>query len=623
MIPDSVAAAAAKKVFDLAAPKALSAIAKKAGMTIDTLRVKYTKTFQEHVERTYARISYVKTVVSKDQPVRLSDIYVSLDLVSDGQRTPDSKLVDFAQQGCRVFIYGTGGAGKTMMVKYLLLTMIGNPLGLVPVFIEFRNLNIADHVTLEAAIYSHIASESPVEDFSLFKAGLEEGLFFITLDGLDEIPSSSRSDILQKVNRFCSKYTKTSLIMSSRPGYSPQNLELFTAYEVAGLTKEQAVMVVERTPCDSDLKVAFIDRIQNELYEREQEFLKVPLLVVMMLLTFSSYSDVPERMTVFYEQAFETLYALHDTNSKGPFKRQHYAGLSPDLFRHFFETFCFITISRERYDFIYSELIEYIQKSLQLNQLTCTPEDLQKDLEESVCLVVQDGVKYVFVHRSFQEYFSAKFALRYGGENQYDILNKCIGTGWQNNTINMLAEIDALKFREKWLLPALKNLLQYLRAAKRKGTDHFLGDILSSIRFSVTRGENGYQIESGGYTLGRNREIARLSVLIARTSDLINFFSYLSSSFVIDKLFHAIRELEDEFDGIPPELKQSVSVTGTRNKKGGRTHYAVQPTKASISLLESAGLPLILDEYYAKVSSELKRVEKLVREQKKLEVKIL
>ena len=541
---------------------------------------------------------------------------------------------------CRFFVYGTGGAGKTMMLKFLLLSCIGNPSGLIPIFLEFRNLDLQGHETLEAAAYAQVAAEGSKEDFDLFIAGLEEGVFIVFLDGLDEIGRDLRDSVIKSVNQFSSKFNNVALVLSSRPGFSPQNLESFSAYHVCGLSLEQAVEVVQKTQADEELKREFIAQMESGLFEKHRTFLEIPLLVVMMLLTFSSYADIPDRMTVFYEQAFETLYALHDTTSKGPFKRKHYAELSPDVFRKMFEAFCYISLSKGKIDFIYSELINFITKALQVSQISADPYLVQKDLEESVCLVQQDGIKYLFVHRSFQEYFAAKFALRYGGGNQFEILSKCIGDDWQNNTLHMLNEIDEIKFREKWTLPALSELYNLLMKAAKLPLEKRLALMIGGFHISARDlQENGREIYPGAFLLAQKSRIRDLSVTLSRQLKIDSVYTatgrvrLLPHGLERDQLISSLQVVPEELlnlidlANLSQELKtgelESDRADFEENLTNEEKYSVVTVSKENSNWFEKVGMTIALDNHLKAIREELDNIKQLVSNQKKLELEIL
>ena len=54
--------------------------------------------------------------------------------------------------------------------------------------------------------------------------------------------------------------------------------------------------------------------------------------------------------------------------------------------------------------------------------MTRVPEDYLFDLENNVCLLIKEGGEYRFIHRSFQTYFSAVFAMEFISDSKQKLL---------------------------------------------------------------------------------------------------------------------------------------------------------------------------------------------------------
>ena len=628
MIIEATAMAIAKKVFEKVSPSALSAAANATSQTIDKARVKYTNVFQDHLQKTLSRVQSAKTVISRDQPVNLLDIYVNLDLKSDERECADNDVVDQVGTPCRIFIYGTGGAGKTMMMKYIILRSFMDPKGVIPIFLEFRNLLFKDCPSFEKAAFEYIVGKGAKQSEALFRTGLESGLFVLFVDGLDEVGRDVRDHAVKLLGNFASAYPATGIIISSRPGFSPQSLEAFTAYGVQGLTMNKAISVVEKTLADECVKQEFIKQLRDGLYKKHDTFLQVPLLVVMMLLTFGSYADIPDRMTVFYEQAFETLYALHDTTSKGPFKRQHFAGLSPDLFRQLFEAFCYMTLSRDKFSFIFSELIDFVARASAVSQIEVDANLIQKDLEESVCLVQQDGIKYVFVHRSFQEFFASKFALRYGGSNQFEIINNIIGRDYQNNTVTMMNEIDAVKFKEKWILPALDRVAELMGSVADAPVDERLAQLIGGFHVEMGTRAKGVVPEIAGWLLAQDKLARDLTMALSRVTNIRPHYSLWDDLDLLPRQKGERERFIAKLSSLPPDMEDVLVLMDEADDELAEHgellgSCSVHAKAANREWLELLGLGPRMDAYLEEIKQELGDIRLQVARQRELELEIL
>jgi len=101
---------------------------------------------------------------------------------------------------------------------------------------------------------------------------------------------------------------------------------------VQPLDINQVTALIGKLKYDDKIKRKFVQRIKADLYSKHQSFLSSPLLATMMLLTFDQFADIPEKIHLFYEQAFDTLFAKHDA-TKEAYKRQSQTKLPIDVFK--------------------------------------------------------------------------------------------------------------------------------------------------------------------------------------------------------------------------------------------------------------------------------------------------
>ena len=131
--------------------------------------------------------------------------------------------------------------------------------------------------------------------------------------------------------------------------------------------------------------------------------------LILMLLTFDDYAEIPEKLHLFYSNAFETLYSKHDATKAG-YRREMRSSLSYDSFRKVFAYFCFVTYYQSKYEMTHEELLSFLKKvSKSINTVDFDGENYILDLVNSICVLYKEGVSYKFTHRSFQEYFTAIF----------------------------------------------------------------------------------------------------------------------------------------------------------------------------------------------------------------------
>lgn len=179
--------------------------------------------------------------------------------------------------------------------------------------------------------------------------------------------------------------------------------------EIQPFTKMQALKMIENFQFSKDeqkIKERFHSQLENQLWESHREFAENPLLLTIMLMTFEEYAEVPSKIHKFYEMAFETLTRRHDDTKL--LDRELKSKLSKDEIGEYFEKICFLSYKDEKYELTESEFNSYFERCQKNAPAKISTYDYLYDLSNNLCLLLLDGGKYRFVHRSFQEYFCAK-----------------------------------------------------------------------------------------------------------------------------------------------------------------------------------------------------------------------
>jgi hypothetical protein len=181
-----------------------------------------------------------------------------------------------------------------------------------------------------------------------------------------------------------------------------------------------------------------------------------------MLLTYAESLSIPNKQHLFYEFAFNALFYKHDSQKEGVFERHFYSKLPQDDFRSVFGCFCALTYAQQQLEFTADGIIDAIKSSLATEKIRVNPLNFLKDLCESTSLIVRDGLSYEFVHRSFQEYFTARFL----AENDYiDIrayIDSIIWRSHTDNVVKMAADIAFAKVERLWIVPTIEEILDII-----------------------------------------------------------------------------------------------------------------------------------------------------------------
>lgn len=447
----------------------------------------------------------IKTLLYSEEPKAFYDFYVCNDIertvlvrkkfenLSDTITLEDVTVKDLLVQSHYIILSGTGGLGKSMMLRHLLLNSIDSfsDLALIPVFIPLKDFdkNIED---LDEFIYSKINIFFGGSNKNQFLRELQKGKCLLLFDGLDEIASNLGEKFIKMMEGFTDKYPENYYVISSRPSQNFISYSRFTVWNLKPFDLNKALSLINKLEFRVDeplIKEKFRKALSGVLYRTHGSFIQNPLLLTIMLLTFEQYAEVPSKMHVFYREAFAALSVKHDAN-KGAYKRTLKSSLSIESFGEYFSEFCARSYHDEKFDMSEVEFVNYFRllKSREREgDRTTSAIDFLHDLCSNMCLMYSESGKLHFTHRSFQEYFCALYFSKQKDKNL-----KSIGSFFNNKenrigdkTFNMLYDMIPEKVEEYILLPFLSELFE--KCDRLDGYWTFLEEVYPKL--SYERGE--------------------------------------------------------------------------------------------------------------------------------------
>jgi len=403
------------------------------------------------LDETNERVSTFKTFANPTQPVSLLDHFVTIELEQFRKKkniTQDD-LIEKLIKPARIVISATAGYGKSMAMRYIALSLYENPRGRIPLFLELRHLNRVnspDILTFINATYRRV-TDIQIENL---KQGLRGGAFVLLLDGFDELNHEIRPTIEAQILELAREYPLCSFVVSGRPDDRFSAWRAFSRLKIAPMSKYQAVELITKLEYDKGVKQRFITKIKKGLYETHESFLSTPLLAILMLLTYEQNANIPDKMHLFYAKAFETLFHKHDA-LKEQYARKRQSNLQVDEFEKIFSIFCLKTYVLEKIEFSKTEILKFIGDALGYEKSNVGSEDYLFDIEEAVCLVMREGQSFFFVHRSFQEYFTAVFLSNCPEDIRDEFIDKVSSRYW-DNVLPMLFDMSADQLEPSWVV---------------------------------------------------------------------------------------------------------------------------------------------------------------------------
>lgn len=426
-------------------------------------QIRFGQAFKLYLEAATKKYSRSK-LIYKDKPVDIYEFYVHLDLKLESEIVKTDDVQNVLDIGNCLIITGSGGTGKSTLFKHLFLNTIKNT-NKIPIYVELREINnLPDNSSLLDCIYESMSNLKFEIEKEYFLKAIECGSFVFYLDAYDEVDEEKRKILKKQIQTMAQKYDENHYIISSRPlseGISFADWQNFFNLRVCKLTKKQAVNLVEKLDYDQEIKGKFLKELDTFLYKKYESFASYPLLLTIMLITYDQYAEIPDKIHLFYQECFQTLYARHDA-SKGGYKRVINSGLPIDEFSNILSVFSSASYLRKVKSFNSEELIEYIDFAKDVEDLPFDSQEYKNDLIEAVCILTQEGLEYVYTHRTFQEYFTAKYLSRVNDKEQ----KKLLFLIWQNMpssliediVFDILYEMNVSKIEKNFLIPALKEL---------------------------------------------------------------------------------------------------------------------------------------------------------------------
>lgn len=442
----------AKKIFETVREKLRDSAAKS--------EIDYRDAFAQYLRQAFEKCSKMKTLLYRKESKYLYDFYECVGVCMGGKEISTRQIMNILHLGHNIIISGTGGIGKTTMLKHFFLNAIQNT-NFIPIFVELRSINEQD-IQLDECIYRNMCLLGFQMEKKYFDYSLEAGCYVFLFDGYDEIRQEKMEALAKALVALSDRYPDNYFIISSRPMREFIGWNSFLELEAENLTKEQALSLVCKLQYDEEVKRKFLRDLDRSLYDEHESFASNPLLLTIMLLTYEEHASIPDRLNDFYEQAFLTLFNSHDA-TKGAFVRDIRSRLPYNEFKNVFAHFCFKTYFKGVYEFTEAQLHEFLNETrVKLGMDGMDAQNFIYDLTHSVCMLIEDGVNLRFSHRSFQEYFAAVYTTSFSDETQGRLLQRWVRDNSyrirEENFLFMLHDMQPERCDRNLFLPLLNQI---------------------------------------------------------------------------------------------------------------------------------------------------------------------
>ena len=443
-------------LLDKLAEPAIKGLVGSAKSEWEKFKVDLDIVFRKYLKNSVEKYGKIKTILYRTEPKYIYDFFECPNLRKEkGSIIKGDSIDNILDVSNFVIIQGTGGIGKSTFLKHLFMDEVSKK-GWIPVFIELKDLNLINgEYEITDFVFQRLYDLGSTIKKEYMEYALQSGCFLFLLDGYDEIATDKKDVFFRKLDSFCDRFSDNHFIISSRPYSEFVEFQRFSVLTLCSLSKDQALSLVQKIEFDQEIKQRFLAALDESLYERHTSFASNPLLLNIMLLTFDNYAEIPEKLHLFYANAFETLYSKHDATKSG-YRRELRCSLSYDSFKKVFAYFCFITYYQGKIELTHDDILTVLKK-VRSSTVSFDPADYIFDLVNSICVLYRDGVNYKFTHRSFQEYFTAIFLKELSDQNMQkmgiELVKKDYFKASHDSVFSMLRDMSEQRFEQNILLP--------------------------------------------------------------------------------------------------------------------------------------------------------------------------
>jgi len=414
-----------------------------------------------HMRRLLRRTCGITTIVFPQRVLPLTSIYEPLTLKEGHIQLTPNELAPFGigelEKGLNYYIVDSAGMGKSTFAKHLVLEILAST-NKIPLFLELRR--IGENETLLGKLASEIDESKKDVDERLLPLLLKESEFVLILDGYDEVPEQIRKSLGEQVTQLAIQCENLQLIVTARPEVSLPELPDSRVLTIDPLSKQQAESLVLRYDAVANINVG--RKLAAQFDVVSEQFLRTPLLVVLLYRTYGFNQSIATRISSFYDEVFNALYKGHDL-SKAGFAREKFSKLDSEDFRRLLRGFSFLLAARQK-DNLNSrtEGVAVVNEAVQLTSVQpSSASAFFDDLLLAVPFLVREGTEYRFIHRSLGEFFAAEF-LAYQPNSERVIQHIRDGNLYKSflNTFQFLSEINPSLFRRLIVAPIAKRVVE-------------------------------------------------------------------------------------------------------------------------------------------------------------------
>lgn len=319
-----------------------------------------------------------------------------------------------------LMVLGGPGVGKSTFLRKVGLEALKREDGnfehqCIPVFLELKRFT-EDQINIEAWIIDEfkICGHPYPEQWA--KSKLEAGELLILFDGLDEVPTPTVSNIINKIRDFVHQYSQNRFIVSCREGAYSGSFTDFATVEMADFDDSQIEMYINNWFASaSNRKMKTAQRCWKALNASDHQAIKVlaqnPLSLALLCTVYEDSQDFPSNQAILYEKILNIFLKKWSTEKRVRRDPPMSPYLALSTVKELLSEIAAENFKADRLVFSENELIDHIQEFYQHRTDISSRFDasgiLDAILVDPGLFVERANGIYSFFHLTFQEYLTA------------------------------------------------------------------------------------------------------------------------------------------------------------------------------------------------------------------------
>ncbi|MDJ0581622.1 HEAT repeat domain-containing protein [Crocosphaera sp.] len=251
------------------------------------------------------------------------------------------------------------------------------------------------------------------------KEKLKQGKCLLLLDALDEVPKNERISLTKKINRFVKNYPCQLICTSRIVGYAGNFIDGGKEVEIVPFDDEKTAEYIKTWFNHAAGKIedetVSADGLINELKNKPQiqGLAQNPLLLSLLCSLYQSKGLIlPARRTQVYQKAVNYILSQWSKDNQRKLSDEGWVIAKLSLLEYL--AYEFSCQNQEVFSGkeLSSKIDQYLNNTDKREFKPKTATDLIKELTEEDGIIQNlsaEGNQYLFLHRTFQEYFTASY----------------------------------------------------------------------------------------------------------------------------------------------------------------------------------------------------------------------